>query len=409
MNTIVRLVLAGILLLASTHLIAQPWNFSKPVNVSAPAEKGVFHHLESSGRRNIAVSGNVVGIIWEDDSDGTPRIYLARKALNSSNFDPKVRISAEGEAYEPSIIALGDGQFAIAWEEDEQISTRIVAPQKMGPIVKLGDKTSAQVSLVNIGDRILLVHREQTQRFGQIILQELMIKNQLHLSSVKRCPVDPDPLKNDQLYPVIALLGKRVNVAWEDRRLGHTIIMYSQSEPGDTCKFASPTRISEQPPGPKNEFGAGHGVARVALASYGASGLFAVWADKRDFQEGYDIYGASKQSDHAFGSNIRIQDDFGTNYRQWHATASGHQNGQLVVAWTDERDGTMDVWYSWLEDGEWSDDSVFPGASEKGIQYHPSITLDRSGNLHVAWIHREVDGGPTQIRYLYASLEMGKR
>lgn len=409
MNAIVRLVLAGILLLASTHLIAQPWNISKPVNVSAPAEKGVFHHLESSGRRNLAVSGNVVGITWEDDSDGTPRIYLARKALNSSNFDPKVRISAEGEAYESSIIALGDGQFAIAWEEDEQISTRIVAPQKMGPIVKLGDKTSAQVSLVNIGDRILLVHREQTQRFGQIILQELMIKNQLHLSPVKRCPVDSDPLKNDQLYPVIALLGKRVNVAWEDRRLGHTIIMYSQSEPGDTCKFASPTRISEQPPGPKNEFGAGHGVARVALAGYGASGLFAVWADKRDFQEGYDIYGASKQSDHAFGSNVRIQDDFGTNYRQWHATVSGHQNGQLVVAWADDRDGTMDVWYSWLEDGEWSDDSVFPGASEKGIQYHPSITLDRSGNLHVAWIHREVDGGPTQIRYLYASLEMGKR
>jgi hypothetical protein len=409
LNRIVRLVLTGTLLLASTHLIGQPWNFSKPVNVSAPVKKGVFHHLESSGRRNIAVSGNVVGIIWEDDSDGTPRIYLARKALNSSNFGPKVRISAEGEAYEPSIIALGGGQFAIAWEEDEQISTRIVAPQKMGPIVKLGDKTSAQVSLVSTGDRILLVHREQTQRFGQIILQELMIKNQLNLSPVKRCLVDTDPLKNDQLYPVIALLGKRINVAWEDRRLGHTVIMYSQSEPGDTCKFASPTRISEQPPGPKNEFGAGHGVARVALASYGASGLFAVWADKRDFQEGYDIYGASKQSDHAFGANVRIQDDFGTNYRQWHATSSGHQKGQLVVAWTDERDDTMDVWYSWLEDGEWSDDSVFPGASGKGVQYHPSITLDRSGNLHVAWIHREVDGGPTQIRYLYASLEMGKR
>jgi hypothetical protein len=403
------LVLAGISLLASPHLIAQPWNFSKPVDVSSPAKKGVFHHLESSGRRNIAVSGNVVGITWEDDSDGNPRIYLARKALNSSGYESKVRISAEGEAYEPSIIALDNGQFAVAWEGDEQVSVRLVAPKKMGPIVKLGEKTSAQVSLANTGDRILLVHREQTQRFGQIILQELMIKNQFHLSPVKRCPIDPDPLKNDQLYPVIALLDKRINVVWEDRRLGHTIIMSSQSEPDDTCKFASPTRISEQPPGPKNKFGKGHGVARVTLASFGASGLFAVWADKRDFQEGYDIYGASKQSNYPFGSNVRVQDDFGTNYRQWHATASGHRNGQLVVAWTDERDGTMDVWYSWLEKGKWSDDSVFPYASGKGIQYHPSITLDRLGNLHVAWIHREVDDGPTQIRYSYGSLEMGIR
>jgi hypothetical protein len=242
-----------------------------------------------------------------------------------------------------------------------------------------------------------------------VIMQELMIENQLHLSPVKRCPVDSDPLKDDQLYPVIAMLDERVNVVWEDRRLGHTIIMHSQSEPGEPCKFSAPIRISEETPGPKSEFGAGHGVARAALTNYGGSGLFAAWADKRDFREGYDIYGASKQSDHAFGENVRIQDDFGANYRQWHATASGHQNGELVVAWTDERDGTMDVWYSGLEDGEWSDDAAFPGASGKGIQYHPSITLDRAGNLHLAWIHREVDGGPTQIRYLFASRETGER
>lgn len=409
MKAKVGLALAVILLLASSHSFAQPWSFSEPVNVTAPAEKGVFHHLESSGRRNIAISDNVVGITWEDDSDGTPRIYLARKALSAIDFNPKVRISADGEAYEPSIIALGDDRFAIAWEEDEQVYSRIVAPQKMGPIVKLGDKYSAQASLVNAGDRILLVYREQTQRYGQIVLQELMIENQFNLSPVKRCPVDSGALKNDQLYPVIALADKTVNVAWEDRRLGHTIIMHSQSEAGDICRFAAPTRISEQPPGPQSEFGSGHGVARVALAGYGKSGLLAVWADKRDFREGYDVYGAYKQSDHVFGSNVRIQDDFGANYRQWHATASGQLDGQLVVAWTDERDGSMDIWYSWLEDGEWSDDNIVSAASGKGIQYHPSITLDNSGNLHVAWIHREVDGGPTQIRYLYATREMDKR
>ena len=406
MNIIVRLFFTAILLFASAQLLAQSWDFSKPLNVSAAAKKGVFHHLESSGRQNIAVSGNNVAIVWEDDSDGTPRIYLARKVLDSDSFGSKVRISAEGESYEPSIITLGDGLFAIAWEENEQVSARIVAAKEMGPILKLGDKSSAQASLVNTGDRILLVHREQTQRFGRIILQQLNTKNQLHLSPGKRCPVDSGPLKNDQLYPVIALSGERINVAWEDRRLGHTVIMHSQSESGDACKFTSPARISEQPPGPKNKFGAGHGVARVALARYGTSGLYAVWADKRDFREGYDIYGAGKQGDHAFGSNVRLQDDFGANYRQWHATASGHQDGQLVAAWTDERDGSMDIWYSWLEDEEWSDDNVFPGASGKGIQYHPSITLDRSGNLHIAWIHRDVDGGPTRIRYLYGSLEV---
>jgi hypothetical protein len=408
LNTSVRLLLTLILLLSSIHLPAQSWNFSKPVNVTAPAEDGVFHHLESSGRRNIAVSGNTVGIVWEDDSDGTPRIYLARKTLDANEFDKKIRISANGDAYEPSIIALGDGLFALAWEEGEQISSRIAAPEKMGPIVKLGDKASAQVSLAHQTDRMLLAYRTQAKRFGQIMLQELKIDNQLQLNPVKRCSVDTEPLKNDQLYPVITWLENRVHVAWEDRRLGHTVIMYSQSKADDTCGFASATRISEEPPGPKSQFGSGHGVARVTLASY-ASSLYAVWADKRNFQEGYDIYGASQQNAQPFGANVRIQDDFGTNYHQWHATAAGHQNGQLVTAWTDDREGTMDIWYSWLEDGEWSDDNVIPGASGKGIQYHPAITLDRSGNLHVAWIHREVDGGPTQIRYSSASIEQGKK
>ena len=398
-----RLVQLGIFLLASSNLIAQTWNFSTPINVTAPAENGVFHHLESSGRRNIAVSGNFVGIIWEDDSDGTPRIYLAFKALASDKFESKIRISGDGEAYEPSIIGLDNGLFATAWEEEEQVSLRIVAQHKMGPIVKIGNHTSAQVSLANKGDRLMLVYRQQRHRFGQIILQQMLINNQFHLSPVISCPVDPEPLKNDQLYPVMALLNDHINVVWEDRRLGHTIIMASQTEPEEICKFSPPIRISEEPPGPKSEFGAGHGVARAALARFGESGLFAVWADKRDFREGYDIYGAEKLDNYAYGVNVRIQDDFAGGYRQWHATISGNQNGQLVVAWTDEREGSMDIWYSWLEAGSWSDDNIFPGASGKGIQYHPSITLDDSGTMHLAWIHRQVDGGPTQIRYLSAS------
>ncbi|MET0081362.1 MAG: hypothetical protein ABW119_23150, partial [Candidatus Thiodiazotropha lotti] len=131
MKRIIQSALTGILLFASHHVSAQPWTVSTPINVSEPAKNGVFHHLESSGRQNIAVSGSVAGVVWEDDSDGTPRIYFASKPQDSNTFSPKLRISTKGEAYEPSILALGDGRFAIAWEEDEQVSSRIVTPKKM--------------------------------------------------------------------------------------------------------------------------------------------------------------------------------------------------------------------------------------------------------------------------------------
>ncbi|MEJ2213101.1 MAG: hypothetical protein P8Y20_03325 [Gammaproteobacteria bacterium] len=402
MINFIRSKLTVVFLLFSSSLVAQSWNFSPPINVTESAKAGVFHHLESSGRRNIAVSGNIVGITWEDDSDGIPRIYLARKNLDSNHFDTKVRISGEGEAYEPTIISLGGGLFAIGWEEDEQVSLRIVTPEKMGPILKIGNKTASQASLANFDDSILVVYREQVQRFGKIILQELNISDENQLSPVKRCAVDSELLENDQLYPVIAVLQGQVNVAWEDRRFGHTVIMHSQASPNDSCQFTPPVRISEKPKGSGSPYGAGHGVARVTLASYGSSWLYAVWADKRDYREGYDIFGAAKNGDNLFGPNKRVQDDFGNNARQWHATLAGHKNGQLVAAWTDERDGSMDIWYSQLEEGEWSSDTVVPAVSREGIQYHPSITLDQSGNLHLAWIYRQTGDGPTQVRYVQA-------
>jgi hypothetical protein len=75
----------------------------------------------------------------------------------------------------------------------------------------------------------------------------------------------------------------------------------------------------------------------------------------------------------------------------------------LVVAWDDERDGDGNVMYSWLEAGEWSEDLPLPGADGAGEQTHPAITLDAQGNLHAAWVARDVVGGPTRLRYAFGS------
>ena len=381
------------------------WTFDAPVAVTPAATEGIFHHLESSGRRNIAVSGGTVAVAWEDDRDGDPRIYLARKPLKAKTFDHETLISGKGEAYEPGVIALANATFAIAWEEDGHVYVRIAGPDQLGPIIQVSDKPSSQVSMARTGDSLLLVIREQPQRFGRIVLYQLKVVSQLQLRPVTSCMVDPAPPDDDQLYPVISVLGKRVVVAWEDRRPGHTIIMANHTAPGKICAFEPPARISEKPPEVRSvQYGTGHGVARVALANYGQQGLFSAWADKRDFREGYDIYGADKQGARAFGPNVKVQDDFGGNYRQWHSTLAGHDNGLLVAAWTDERDGNMDIWFSWLEEGEWSDDHALPGASGSGVQYHPSITLDDQGNIHAVWIAREEVGGPTQIYYAFGPL-----
>lgn len=396
----------GILLnLTSLWVHAQPWEFGKPVDVTSTYGEKIFHHLESSGRHNIAISTGTVAVAWEDDRDGTPRVYLALKGRDKQVFSKEIKISGKGEAYEPTLVALNNSRFVLAWEENTRIHLRVVTPTGLGPTIILDKGEAVQPSLAIHDQQLLLVYSQREGRYGRIRMQRVGVDGQsLHLK--QDCAVDAAPVRDEQLYPTVSSAANSIIVAWEDRRPGHTIIMASQSDDQNLCNFSSPQRISEAPPRQNAAYGKGHGVSRVALAAYGAGKILAVWADKRDFREGYDIYAAHYPFDkeQLFGPNIKVQDSFGGIAQQWHATVVGDHSGRLVVGWDDNRDGDANIMLSWPEGDGWSDDFEVPGAAGIGEQNHPTISLDQEGNLHVAWIERVKIGGPTRLRYLFGKV-----
>jgi len=392
--------------LTAGALCAAPWSFETPVTL-AEAAPGVFHQLSASGRRSLAVSDGRVALVWEDEHDGTPRAYVAVKDARSVGFAPPLRLSGEGDAFEPAITGLGDGRFLVAWEQDDQVVARVLDGDRIGAPKRLSSK-GAQVGLAAPwpgadGTAAVAVWADREAGPARVTLARLAVADDLSLQETARCPVEDTPPTADQLYPSADWAAERLVVAWEDRRPGHTIIMAAIGAPGATCDFSAPVRISADPPGPDMPYGAGHGVARVALAAYADNSLLAAWEDKRNFRDGYDIYGARLDSgaseDAAFGPNERIQDDFGGLAAQWHVAASGHVDGTLVVGWTDEREGQGDIALSWSEDGAWSDDLLVPVASGPAEQSHPTLVLDEAGHLHLAWVSRETMGGPTRIQY----------
>ncbi|UHD15280.1 hypothetical protein [Thiocapsa bogorovii] len=376
---------------------AQPWTFDEPPIEVIGASAGVFHQMSSAGRRSLAVSDGTVAVVWDDEHAGTPHAYLALKDPNSPVFASAIQISGDGEAFEPGIAALPDGRFAVAWEEDGRILVRRATPDGLGPPLELSPG-GAQVTLDGSDGDLVAVWADRQTGVGRIMTATLGRDGPLGLAVKARCPADAATPVADQLFPTAAQVGDRLVVAWEDRRPGHTIIMAAASAPGRPCRFDPPVRISEDPPGPQMPYGAGHGVARVAIAPYGADRLLAAWEDKRNFRHGYDVYAGHFGPD-GFGRNERVQDDFGELSAQWHVSAAGHPDGTLVVAWTDEREGQGDILLSWYADGTWSDDFPLPGASGPEEQGHPSIALDDAGNLHAAWVTRETKGGPTHIQY----------
>jgi len=374
---------------------AAPWEFSAPLDIT-PEQPGVFHQLDSAGRKHIAVSGDTVAVVWEESRGGISQGYVAFKPLSANLFSLQ-RVSGGATAGVPVIAALGGGRFLLAWEQDGDLHARVAEAAALGAPVRLAQKAS-QPSLAVLDKKIVAVWSEEKAGYPRIRIAHLTLDGQ-HVSFDGAVQdVDVAPPKAEQHYPDVALTPVGVAVAWEDRRKGHTVLLHAFSKDGR--RFGKPKILNEQPPKRSEVYGKGRGAARVALVRHGKRGVVAMWLDKRNFLEGYDIYAGFARDGARFGRNEKVQDDFGNNISQWHAALAGDSRGRVAVVWDDDRDGTADLWLAWPEGaGQWSESQPVPVASGPGQQSSPAIAFNAAGSLHMIWVERETLETPTRLRY----------
>ncbi|MCI0506897.1 MAG: hypothetical protein L0Z73_12410 [Gammaproteobacteria bacterium] len=387
-----------VLFLWCSHVNAQsePLRFEPPLTITTAAN-GVFIHLDASGRRSIAVSGNVVGVVWEDNRSGKPGIYIAYYLPDKSGFTQPEKISLQSSAYEPVIMALDEQRFLAAWEEDEHVWLRVLSPSKKGDVVSIGQAPAKQISVAadNRGNTGA-VWSGGPPRNEHIYYSDLKANAYTVLVSPPQL-VDTSNDKDVQSYPVLAFSEPGKIVAWEDRRHGHTRIFSAFAPKGQPFQRYQPLNEFDASPNP--ELGKGSGAMRPVLASNNSQLAVAAWMDKRNWQSGYDVFAAVSENGGAgFGGNEQVQDMFGENVPQWHAAAALHgKDGIAAVAWDDTRNENSDVFYSLRTQGKWSDDYELTGATGPGHQSHPSIVFDGQGRLHVVWLDNA--GGHISLRY----------
>lgn len=377
----------------SLGTLAAPWEFGEPVTVSA-GRPGCFPHLEAAGRQSIAVSSRAVAIVWEDNRDGIPRAYVAFRTPGEIEFRTQ-RLSASSEAYEPVVAALPQGGFVFGWEEGGQVWARTGGPDGLSAALKLSGGEAAQITLGAGELGVFAAWAERSGKHTAIRLARLKLDATLNVESSVAVTTPPT---EDQSYPALAVLKAAAVLAWEDRRNGHTVILSARTPDGK--KFSRARPLNELRGHRSQIFGRGPGVARVALARLDAEHVAATWLDKRDFLGGYDVYAALSVAggDH-FQRNELVQDAFGNNIGQWHATIAA-QAGLLAIAWDDDRDGSSDIWLSWREASGWSENLAVPGAAGAGIDASPAMIMDEAGNLHLVWTEQPSADAPTRLRYI---------
>lgn len=351
-----------------------------------------------------------MAVTWEDNRSGRPAVYLARKSSGGTEFpSPEVVSTGEDEAYEPTIIALEGSRFVVAWEERGNVWLRSVGPQGMGLPGKLGRGKSAQISLTaGFAGQVFACWSEEDQGRGRIRAAAVAITEAGVPVVRKRAWIERVAPGGHQQYPVAAYsAGRRqYTVGWEDRRRGHTVFLAAQGSAPES--FGAPKRINELPPKDRSiKFGKGSGLARPVLTAYGKGGIAAVWADKRNFVMGYDIY-AALDAGRGFGRNLLVQDGFAEQVEQWRPAVTGSASGLLAAAFDDNREGHADVWLAWLQGDKWSDNLAVPGASGPGEQSHASLALDEKNNLYLVFLEADRPGGATQVKYVFGKY-MGNR
>lgn len=387
-----------LVMLSGAAQAAWTWDEAQTLNTVQGAK--IFPHIESANRKGVALSGKrgeaaeSIGVIWEDNRDGTPQCYLAIKpAAAAARFLPEQRVS-QAECYEPVIVGLGGGRFVTAWEERGKVHARLWPD---GRTIQLSDADAGQVTLAAGGGQLFAAWAEQAGRFRRIVVASLSTARGA-LRVAHKAPVEAATPVDDQGYPALAVAGDgSVVVAWEDRRNRHTVPLVSFSSDGRT--FGPPARLTDRKSGSADGLGAGTGAMRPTLTAWGPRGIAAVWLDKRDFLSGYDVYAALDDGTRRFGRNLQVQDSFGENMVQWHASVVANASGRLLAVWDDARDGTADVWLADWTGERFGDNESVPAAAGKGEQSDPVAALDAQGRLHLVWFDRDAQSG-TRIRYV---------
>lgn len=379
---------------------ADTWNFGEKIAIGENLEANVFQHLDATGRKNLASSGDTLAVVWEDNRQGAPQVYVAFKNLNAKKFSKDRKVSTGNNAYAPTVLALNDDRFLIAWEQDDAIWARTVTTSELGPAVPLSKGKSAQVTLASANGReIVAAWSQQAGLFSQIVTSSMNITAKGEVVRVKKPQaVEAKKTVNDQLYPVMVATPNGHTLAWEDRREGHTVILYSHAEPNKP--FNSPRALNEIVQ-KSEKYGRGNGVTRVALTVFARDKIGAAWMDKRGFQTGYDIYAAfSDDGGLHFGANELVQDAFADQYSQWHPVITGNNSNQVLVAWDDDRDGTSGIWLAWKTKEGWSPNISLGNISDANKQQtNPAMTLDARDNLHLIWLEQSEENAPTRMMY----------
>ncbi len=190
------------------------------------------------------------------------------------------------------------------------------------------------------------------------------------------------PSNKTQSAPAIAVdkLGN-AHIVWEDYREGNSDIYYACWNASSPYKhtsegFSKAIKISDA--------GGSFSQQNPEIAVDGRGTIYAVWEDNRKGTD-FDIYFAKSTDGKTFSPN-KIVNDYTGNANQLDPDIVVDADGMIYIAYDDDRLGKTDVYVTRSMDGGTTfSPSVRVNNMTDGMQSYPSLAVNQSGAVFVAW------------------------
>jgi hypothetical protein len=329
----------------------------------------------------VDASGNVY-VAWHDSRNGNDDIYFAKSTDGGASFGTNLRVddSLSGDQNDPSIAVDASGNVYVAWRDSRNGDFDIYFAKSTDGGASFGTNLRVDDSLgggqydpsiaVDASGNVYVAWRDHRNGIDDMYFAKSTDGGASFGTNLR---VD-DSLGGGQEDPSIAVdASGDIYVAWQDSRNGDFDIYLAKSTDGGAF-FGTNLGV--------NDSSGGH-QCDPSIAVDAIGDIYVAWHDSRNGDR--DIYLAkSTDGGASFGTNLRVDDSLSGG--QWSSSIAVDASGNVYVAWHDSRNGDFDIYFAKSTDGGASfgtnlrvDDSL------SGKQEYPSIAVDASGNVYVAW------------------------
>ena len=279
----------------------------------------------------IAVSGQVIHVVWSDNRPGNYEIYYKRSTDAGVTWGTDIRLrNNSADATNPSVCVSGSVVNAV-WEDNRDGNLEIYQKRSTDGGISWG----SDVRLTNNFASSFLPHISVTGLIVHVVWADVRDGNgEIYYKRSTDAGISwsaDTRLTNhtgDKDYPSVSSTGSDVHVVWSDQRDGNREIYYKGSTDNGVT-WGADTRLTNDP-----------AVSSTPSVASSGSVVHVVWNENRDAN--FEIYykrstnrGLSWQADSRLTNDPDISEHPSV-------TTSGTY---VHVVWDDGRDGNLEIYY----------------------------------------------------------------